>query len=389
MKEQSLSYYLDKFYAGQLSRKELMMLQSLIVDPAIETELDNYIDEYFSAAAGAASSADVTIAQRFVQKVSKAIITDNQISARPVHRVHFLKTAWFRYVAAILMICGIGGYIFNTNTRKKQSVTAFRKLPATDIKPGTNRATLILSDGSAIILDSIHSGQLATQEGVNVIKSDDGQVIYNNTGKATGVVYNTMSTPRGGQYQLKLPDGTLVWLNAASSITYPTAFNGSTRTVKITGEVYFEVKLNKEKPFIVKTNKEEITVLGTEFNVNAYDDEPGSKTSLIDGVVKINNQLLKPGQAYLKGKIIQTNISQDIAWKNGGFNFNDMDISGAMRQISRWYNVDIIYEGQLPDNEKLGGELGRDLSLSQILRSLSGIGVKTRLKGNTLIVLSK
>ncbi len=178
-----------------------------------------------------------------------------------------------------------------------------------------------------------------------------------------------MSTPRGGQYQLKLPDGSKVWLNAASSITYPTAFTGDNREVKITGEAYFDVVKNESKPFVVKTYKDRVIVLGTEFNINSYTDEGFIKTSLVEGTVKINQTLLKPGQAYINGKILETDLSKDLAWKNGLFSFENADIQSVMRQLARWYDVEVKFKGSI-STDQFSGKLGRNLALSQVMRLL-------------------
>ena len=316
-------------------------------------------------------------------RVFRAVTTG---SHKVYHRVHFLKTAWFKYAAAIIILFGIGAYLWNKQNDSR-TITQTKPVPIEkDILPGGQKAMLTLADGRTIVLDSAANGQLAVENGSEVIKKD-GQVIYG-AGQLNhiDVTFNTMSTPKGGQYQLTLADGTKVWLNAASSITYPTVFNGKTREVTITGEAYFEVTKNARLPFVVKTGKENIAVLGTSFNVNRYTDEPQGKISLVDGSVKVNEKLLQPGQAYLDGKVVQTNLDQDIAWMKGGFDFNGMDISTVFRQLGRWYNIDIKYAGEIP-SKRIGGRMGRDLNLSQVLTSLSKVGVGTRLEGNTLVVL--
>ena len=221
--------------------------------------------------------------------------------------------------------------------------------------------------------------QIITDEGI-AIHNNDGSLVYD---KSDVVAYNTMTTPRGGQYKLQLPDGTIVWLNASSSITYPTAFPGNTRVVSITGEAYFEVAKNPRKPFTVKTYKDEITVKGTSFNVNSYTDEPGIKTSLLEGLVQINGMLLKPGNAYMEGKIAPTNLDRDLAWKNGVFNFNQVALKEAMKQIARWYDVELQYEGSVGDL-LLGGEIGRNLTLQQVLSGLEDKDIHFRLEGKML-----
>jgi transmembrane sensor len=300
---------------------------------------------------------------------------------RLAHRVHFLKTAWVRYAAAIIILFGIGAYLWNTQQKEKPLITDMKPVPVkNDITPGSNKAMLTLSDGRKVELTP--ETKSIAEAGIN-IQNQNGKLEY---GKADKVVFNTMSTPRGGQYQLTLPDGTNVWLNAASSITYPTAFVNNSREVTITGEAYFEVAKNKAKPFKVNTRTDRITVLGTAFNIQAYPDEASMKTSLVEGSVKIANAVLKPGQAYINGKIVLTNIDHDVAWKTGMFNFEEADVKTVMRQIARWYDVEIVYEGEIPAT-RFVGEMTRNINLSGVLDILKAAGVKFRLEeGRKLIV---
>jgi transmembrane sensor len=298
-----------------------------------------------------------------------------------VHRVHFLKTAWVRYAAAIIILFGVGAYLWNTQQKEKPLITESKPAPVkNDISPGSTKATLTLSDGRKVELTPA-TGTIE-ESGTN-IQNTNGRLEY---GKADKVVFNTMSTPRGGQYQLTLPDGTNVWLNAASSITYPTAFTSNTREVTITGEAYFDVRKNPSKPFIVKTPKEKITVLGTQFNVNAYSDEPVMKITLTQGSVMVADKKLKPGQAYVNGSITSTNIAHDLAWKNGFFAFEDADINTIMRQLSRWYDVQVKYAEEIPVGE-FSGEIGRNLTLSQVMKVLSKVRINFKIENNTIIIL--
>jgi ferric-dicitrate binding protein FerR (iron transport regulator) len=330
-----------------------------------------------------------------------------QPTAAPVHRVHILKTAWFKYAAAIILLIAAATTYFFIHTSQPETAVVQNVRPASDeddVPPGYNRAILTLSDGRKIELDSAVSETI--NDGTLSIKNNNGQLIYGNppipsnggvdapaeninrsqSGGAAGVGLNTMTTPRGGQYQLTLSDGTKVWLNAASSITYPTAFTGKTREVKITGEAYFEVKPNKEKPFIVKTVSDVISVLGTEFNVNAYADEDAVKTSLIQGAIKVGDTFIKPGQAYQNGKVKQTNTQQDVAWKNGSFDFNNLNGAEAMRQLARWYDVQFVFDRSIIE-VKFWGELDRSLTLNQVLKGLEGIGgLHFVLNGKTVTV---
>ncbi|MEP7257824.1 MAG: FecR family protein [Flavitalea sp.] len=311
-----------------------------------------------------------------------------------VHQAHFLKTAWFRYAAAILILLAVGAFFFSL-TRSRKTVPAVVIAPVIkDIAPGGNKALLTLADGTTILLDSVANGSLARQGNTQVVKLGNGQLVYKVTGAAEPVAgFNTMSTPRGGQYQLQLPDGTKVWLNASSSITYPTMFTGAIREVDIKGEAYFEVAKNPAAPFRVhitgRSGNEagkEVEVIGTHFNVNSYQDEPALTVTLLEGAVKIDKNMLRPGEAYSNGKVSQADVEKAVAWKNGYFQFNQADIKTVMRQIARWYDVDISYEGNIPDR-KFGGDILRESNLSDVLRGLEVSQVHFRIEGKKLIIM--
>jgi hypothetical protein len=297
-------------------------------------------------------------------------------------KMRWLDASWLRYAAVVVLLAGAGFFYFNN----KKNIAVQPGTPQAQIKndvlPGANKAMLTLSNGKTVELDE--DGRQIITDGEIAIQNDNGALAYS---KSDIVAYNTMTTPRGGQYKLKLPDGTQVWLNASSSITYPTAFPGKTREVSITGEAYFEVAKNPAKPFTVKTYKDEITVKGTSFNVNSYRDEPGIKTSLLEGLVEINHAtLLKPGYAYTGGKVIQADLDKELAWKNGVFNFHHVKLEDAMRQIARWYDVDVRYEGRTVEDIELGGEIGRNLTLQQLLNGLQDKDTHFRLEGKVLTV---
>src|SRR5882757_3843076 len=250
----------------------------------------------------------------------------------PIHRGHFLRRGFIRYAAAIIILIGIGAYLYTTLTKTHSAVATTRptSVPVkNDVLPGRQGAILTLSDGTTVVLDSLGNGIVANQTGTQVLL-ENGNLTYN-ASDAGEVRFNTMSTPKGRQFLLLLPDGTKVWLNAASSITYPTAFIGRERNVKITGEAYFEVAKNPKQPFKVKINDvAEIDVLGTHFNVNAYANEASIKTTLLEGSVRVNaskhQQTMVPGQqAQIEqdGNITTTDavdIAQIVAWKDGVFN---------------------------------------------------------------------
>lgn len=265
------------------------------------------------------------------------------------------------------------------------------------IPPAGNKATLTLSDGSVISLDEAGTGKLVEQGGTKVVKTADGLLTYtadqaSSIGRA--IQFNTISTPRGGQYKVVLPDGTKVWLNAGSALVYPTAFSGTVRKVKLSGEGYFEVARNKLMPFKVQTASQEIIVLGTHFNINAYADEPEVKTTLVEGSVRVTtpelrrggtgrSRTLKPGEQSLLTKgnqltVRKVDVATEIAWKSGVFSFQNTDIQVVAREFSRWYNVTISFEGELPD-VKLWGEMDRNVSATEALEILHYFKLKYRI----------
>ena len=289
-------------------------------------------------------------------------------------------------VAAVIFVLLTAGYLLTTREKQASPITAEHS-GMEDFKPGSDRAVLHLSDGTTILLDSQLNGTIARQGDVEIVKSANGQISYQllNQGNTTAYM-NTMTTPMGGQYRLVLPDGTKVWLNAASSITYPASFQDKERKVSVSGEVYFEVAKNADKPFIVDVDGgAKIEVLGTHFNVNAYANEPAIKISLLEGSVKSGGIVLQPGQALINGKVITTDLERDVAWKNGLFNFNGLDLPTAMRQLARWYSLEVKFEGGVP-NKVIRGKMGRDLSLSQVLNILEKMELNFRIEQKTLIV---
>ncbi|WP_316815781.1 FecR family protein [Pedobacter nyackensis] len=304
--------------------------------------------------------------------------------------------------AAVLLVVGIAVYFINLQLTGLNDVRMqIAEAKVKDIAPGGNHAVLTLADGSAIKLDDQKNGLLTNQEGAVISKTKDGQIVYHHEGKAAAEVYNTISTPRGGQYQLVLADGTKVWLNAASSIRFPTVFAGKSRNVEITGEAYFEVTKNREKPFKVFSRNQEVEVLGTHFNLNTYEDEQYDQTTLLEGSVKVyrlneagssvNAQTIIPGQVAIaaKGtvdiKVARAVDDEAIAWKNGYFKFSKADIKTIMRQVSRWYNVDVVYKGDF-GNDLFGGKINRTDSVSGVLRILKLSNINTTIKGRTIII---
>ena len=303
----------------------------------------------------------------------------------------------FAAAAAMLIFVSVGLYLgFKPSETDVQPQIA-AVTPATDAPPAGNKATLTLSEGKTIVLDNAANGLLAKQGGTAVNKTKDGQLIYEKTGeaKAQNVSWNTLTTPRGGQYQIELPDGSKVWLNAASSLKFPSAFIGDTRIVELSGEAYFEVASNIAMPFKVKSGNAEVEVLGTHFNIMAYSEENEMKTTLLEGSVKVSSDnmsgVLKPGQqASLAADgfiefIDNVNVAEAVAWKNGLFQFNDTDLATIMREAARWYDLDISYAGEIPQR-RFTGRISRSVNASELLSILEYTGVNFRIEDKKIIV---
>lgn len=315
----------------------------------------------------------------------------NRRTATP-SRVKMVRMRRWWAAAAVLLLLGTGLYFL---TRQKAPVKIAAR-PGNIIRPGREGAILTLADGSQVVLDSLKNGVI-TQQGNTDVKLRNGQLLYNSRDGAASpsLAYNTVATPRGRQFQVILPDGTTVWLNAASSIRYPVAFPEGERNVVITGEAYFEVAADALKPFTVKTDKgTAIEVLGTSFNVNAYTDESALRATLLQGKILVKaatgNKVLLPGQQAVVAQSItvdaHANTGQAIAWKNGIFNFQQAPLEVVMRQIARWYDVEVVYEKNIPAIT-FGGEMGRDLELKDVLEFLQESGVHFKLSGRKLTVM--
>lgn len=317
---------------------------------------------------------------------SRLTALDNEEQGAPVRK---LSRMW--WAAAAILVLAAGTWMVVKRPAVKQDITV--NTPVQDIAPGKNGAILTLADGSQITLDSIGNGQISNQNGSRVILQN-GSLTYD-AASAVTASYNTIRTPIARQFRLVLPDGSRVWLNAASMLKYPTAFTGTDRTVEVSGEAYFEIAPDAEKPFRVKVNnKATIEVLGTDFNINAYMDESNIRATLLTGSIKVNatggSAVLKPGQQAAIRETIQVNkeinTGQVTAWKDGIFNFDGMGVEEVMRQLTRWYDIDVVYEQNIPDI-RFYGEIGRNLSLSQVLEGLKLSGVNFRIEGRKLIVL--
>lgn len=311
----------------------------------------------------------------------------------------------FYAIAAAVLVTLSAGLFFIKKDLNTPSVNELFVKTGKDFTPGGNKATLILADGSNISLTDAANGKLAQQAGITITKTRDGQLVYNTkqipaarTGESRQLL-NVISTPRGGQYQLTLPDGSKVWLNAESSLKYPVDFITAERRVELTGEAYFEIA-KKQQPFIVVTDKQEVKVLGTHFNISSYQDDPITKTTLLEGSVNVSqrstgaSRILKPGEqsristARSAPSVITADIESEMAWKNGLFIFRDEPIESILKDLARWYDVDISFEGK-PVELSFVGVVSRSKNISNVLKIMEGAGnLHFRVDGRKIVVMN-
>jgi transmembrane sensor len=306
---------------------------------------------------------------------------------------------WLHAVAAasIVLLVGISAlYLFRSTADKNIATLPAAIAPANDAAPGTTGAILTLANGRQIVLDSA-GNRLALLQGNSQLLNHGGRLTYNNSTPAgrESVVYNTMTTTKGRQYQLQLSDGSKIWLNAASSITFPTTFNEPARKISITGEAYFEIAHDAKHPFIVSTGNMEVQVLGTHFNINAYADEDNTSTTLLEGSVKIKTgettTLMLPGQQLQQNKegklklVTDADAQEAVAWKDGLFMMKKAGIASIMRQLERWYDVDVTYPAGIPVG-RISGDIPRNMNLSKVLEVMELSGVHVTISGRKIIV---
>jgi len=392
--QQEIHHLIAKYLEGSLTNQErdrfFYLLDSPDAQEIISTELKEVFqfqlqDDYNFP------ETDLRIKQAVNDQININRPTDTPV----VHRIHFLKTAWLRYAAAVLIILSAAVYIYISQQQGKAPLIITEHA----YQPGQDKAILTLSDGRQITLDK-NTSENITDANV-VIQQQDGILNYSaaTTANRSDITYNTMSTPRGGQYQLILPDGSKVWLNAASGIKYPTVFQGKNRTVELSGEAYFDIK-KSTAPFIVKINRAEIIVLGTSFNVNAYEDEPAFSATLINGSIKVSSlntsKIIAPGQqaemSYTNADVLtiknDIDINQVIAWQKGIFEFNGVSIDIIARQLSRWYDIDVSTDNN-GKKIQLSGGITRKTPLKTVLKILEANGIFNKWENNKLTLYVK
>ncbi|SMC52520.1 FecR family protein [Pedobacter africanus] len=385
-----LEYLLNQYALNQCSKKELLELMSLIGQNESTEDLKLSLRNLWN---GLNDQDEVPPIDQ--EKIYAQIMASQDF---PKSKKNRLWQPLAAAVAAVVLLC-IAFYSFNGSQALDQ-FTALAKPVKYHIKPGTNKATLRLANGSTINLNNSAEPSLTNYGNIQIKKNSHGQIIYqviaDSTDARLASSYNVFTTPKGGQYEIILADGSKVFLNANSSLTFPTVFSATQRNVVLKGEAYFEIAKNKKKPFKVSANGTEIKVLGTHFNVMAYEDEPLLKTTLFEGSVQVNTntatKTIKPGQqavTYKNQSAIDINESkpdEDLAWKNGYFLFQDEGIESVMRKIARWYDVEVVYKESIPGGE-FGGKISRYENILDVLKPLELTGsVHFKLEGRRIIV---
>ncbi|SMD03844.1 FecR family protein [Pedobacter nyackensis] len=379
---------LDKYNAGLCSEEEKVIVESW----------------YLKLSSAVAEDLDMASVKRTKEAAWKALSANQPVAKK--------KPLNFWLGAAVLLIMGSIGIFYFSLPKTQPAV--IRTAKNNDVAPGGNKAILTLADGSKISLTDASRGEIVKQGGLSIQKTADGKLVYtvvaSDKGGKEALSFNTIETPKGGQYQINLPDGTKVWLNSASSLRYPIKFTGD-RVVELMGEGYFEVAKQKVKghisgatnvPFIVKTPGQEVEVLGTHFNINSYKEEEGIKTTLLEGIVRVipsdvkekeHSKLLKPGEQALLNehaiKVQTVDTEAIIAWKNGDFAFKGDNLKSIMNRVARWYDVEVVYKGNF-DHLKFGGYISRSKNISEVLNIMESTGkVHFTIDGKKITVLNK
>ena len=375
-----ISYLVERYVAGDCSAEELEQFFNAAAS-------DEHRDEITAALASLWHTGNIAD----ISWLDKNLVFE-RVQQHVTEEIPFIPTARHRgvykvigWAAAVIITLGTALYYFSDKTEKpRNSLTASAK----EILPGADKVKLTLPDGREILLDN--SGSVVAGE--SNIKTENSQLLYSANPAPS---LHTVTTPKGKTFSVRLSDGSIAWLNATSSIAYPTLFTGDRRSIKITGEAYLEVAPAKT-PFVINVDdRSDITVLGTEININAYMDEPAIKTTLLTGAVRVENNnkslVLKPGQQAQLSKagtitvINNANTEQVTAWKNGIFDFEGTGTREVFRELSRWYEIDVEYKGHVPERN-FNGQIGRDLNLSQVLNGLRGMDLHFSLNGNKLTI---
>lgn len=377
-------YLLQRYVQKTCSKEELEELFTYISEAPEDETLERLIAHAYQQVPPGAE----------LPEVDYDGIYENIVHREPAKRKRIFVLARVAAAAVLLLLAGAAHRLLNPQPQMDKGNPIAKEMPA-DVAPGKDKATLTLADGSTLTLDS--TGNRVISNGDTRVTQQNGQLLYGAEDKDAGLQYHKLSTPRGGQYKVTLPDGTKVWLNSASSLRYPTAFTGKERKVELEGQGYFEVTQNAVQPFIVMVNTMEVQVLGTQFDVMAYKDEATVNTTLLQGAVLVKEgegaRLLKPEQQAVLHResrvmtVQPADVKKVIAWKNGLFVFNNMALPAILREVARWYDVEIDYQAA-PSKELYGGGISRNLHLSNVLGLLEANGYNHfRIEGKKVIVL--
>ncbi|MBC8988004.1 FecR family protein [Pedobacter sp. N36a] len=390
MTKYRLRFLYQHYQAGTLTNLEHLEWKTLLADPNMKEGLEEIIDEGWY---------DFSEQEIHLMDQSHANQIFDRIVAIPQQKVK--QIALWKSIAAaasILLVAALALFLYKAFP---SGIEGGAVKHATHISPGGNKAFLTLGNGKRIILTDLENGTFSARNGMKITKTHDGQLVYTITGNQHSGrnEYNLIETPRGGQYQVLLPDGTHVWLNAASSLKYPSVFKGKERKVELQGEAYFEVSKNKKMPFKVISSHQTVEVLGTHFNVNSYSEESENRTTLLEGSVRVEPNrstglIIRPGEqsrVKVNGKdkinVIEADLEEVMAWKNNYFRFNNEKIESIMRKISRWYDVSVEYHGAISE-EEFNGTISRTKNISQVLEMLEDTkSVHFKIEGRRIIVM--
>ena len=373
MEKEQFLILIDKYINGQATENEKLLVEAYYsrLIGVQEVEVDEIANEK-------------QLKEVLFKQINKQIESESKENPAIGLKANKNIALWWLSTAALLLVVfSIGIMLYKAHKKNLGTTTAY----ASQIEPGVNKAVLTLANGEKVILDSVSNGEIAEQNGVKIKREKSGLLEYIHIDRISNepakMAFNTVETPRGGQYKIVLDDGTIVWLNAASSLRYPLQFNGAERKVMLTGEGYFEVAHNKAKPFIVVTNKQEVEVLGTHFNISAYTDEEEIKTTLLEGSVKVVarpdqketlQQYLKPGEQFVLNNsnwsVKTVDAATQVAWKNGRFIFKDEALKSVMRKLARWYDIEVDYANSI-ENLSFSGKISRSKTLQEVLKILT------------------
>lgn len=390
MNPSRLEHLFERYFDKTASPQERDELATLLQDEENREEIMQLFNKAWESYQGDGEILAVSTSDEMLKQILTTALSQSREGKEAPKIRRIFK--WWRVAAAAILVFVVGGYFLLNNNRPGTNHPTIAIVE--DINPGTYKAKLKLADGTEIILDSAALGELAKQGNTSVVNKD-GQLVY--SGNGGDVLYNTVSTAKGETYTMTLADGSMIWLNSASSIYFPVTFPGKERRIEVTGEVYVKVAKNAEKPFIASANGMEVLALGTEFNINAYLDEEHINTTLVEGSVKVSKgssfTLLQSGQQTQlssDGKLTaarSVNMDEVTGWKEGWFHFESADLKTILRQFSRWYDVEVVYEGPVT-NRRFFGIVKRNSTLKSVLEMLQDNNIRFTIEGKKLIVKS-